>query len=103
MAKREIQVKVPEQAGQATFKLSRGGARGGAGRKKLGVTAKVSVTLEQEEWDFIDECVQHSGEGINSRSAFFRYLYLSTYKPNSQQMMEFSSSKQKKGRGKNGS
>jgi hypothetical protein len=90
LAKSEIQVNVPDQQGQATFKLARGGVRGGAGRKKIGITVKVSITLQQEEWDFIDEFVQHD-ETVNSRSAFFRHLYLSTWKPNSQQMMEFSS------------
>jgi hypothetical protein len=90
LTKSEISVTLPKQDGQATFQLARGGARDGAGRKKLGITTKVSLTLEQEDWDFIDECVQHGGDGMNSRSAFFRYLYLSTYKPNSQQMMEFS-------------
>jgi hypothetical protein len=87
--KSEIKVSLPKNDGQATFKLSRGGARGGAGRKKLGITTKVSVTLEQEDWDFIDEYVKFD-QAVNSRSAFFRQLYLMAYHPNSQRTMEFS-------------
>lgn len=32
-----------------------GGRRAGAGRKKQGITKKVSLTLTEEEWDYIDK------------------------------------------------
>lgn len=46
-------VKVPEQ-GQARLNMSRGGRRPGAGRKKLGETRRVSLTLPPEWWARID-------------------------------------------------
>jgi hypothetical protein len=54
---RELQVKVPEQEGQATFKLPRGGERVGAGRKKKeGMEArKISLSLPVDWWQHIDE------------------------------------------------
>ncbi|CAH1222888.1 MULTISPECIES: ribbon-helix-helix domain-containing protein [Paenibacillus] len=34
----------------------RGGARAGAGRKRIGETRKISLTLPEECWDEIDRC-----------------------------------------------
>jgi hypothetical protein len=65
-----------------------GGKRAGSGAKPLGITRKVSVTLSQKDWDFIDECTEQSSD-ISSRSAFFRWLYLITYEPNSIRLQEF--------------
>jgi hypothetical protein len=91
MSKSKISVSLPKNDGQATLILSRGGARDGAGRKSKGITKKVSITLEQEDWDFIDQCIEHGADiNIISRSAFFRYLHLSTHEPNSEKMREFS-------------
>jgi hypothetical protein len=52
-----ISVKTPDKEGQATFKLSRGGEREGAGRKKKeGMEArKVSLSLPSDWWQHIDE------------------------------------------------
>jgi hypothetical protein len=52
-----IQIKLPDQEGQATFKLSRGGERAGAGRKKKeGMeTRKISLSLPVDWWQTIDE------------------------------------------------
>ncbi|WP_156995739.1 hypothetical protein [Paenibacillus stellifer] len=39
----------------------RGGHRRGAGRKPIGITRKISLTLPQECWDEIDRCC-HRGD-----------------------------------------
>ena len=49
--------------------MKHGGFREGAGRKAMGVTKKVSITLFKEQWDKIDK---EKGEG--SYSAYFREL-----------------------------
>jgi hypothetical protein len=53
----ELQIKLPDQEGQTTFKLSRGGERAGSGRKKKeGMTArKISLSLPDYWWQHIDE------------------------------------------------
>jgi hypothetical protein len=57
-----LQIKQPEQEGQATFKLSRGGVRDGAGRKKKEgrEVRKVSLSLPPEWWQEIDSIKKHS-------------------------------------------
>lgn len=35
---------------------ARGGARAGAGRKRIGETRKISLTLPEECWDEIERC-----------------------------------------------
>lgn len=51
----------------------RGGAREGAGRPSQGETKKVSITLTEELWDYVemrgDKYAQYG-----SKSAFIRYL-----------------------------
>jgi hypothetical protein len=60
--KSELQIKLPDQEGQSTFKLSRGGGRAGSGRKKKeGVeNRKVSLSLPAEWWQEIDLLKKHS-------------------------------------------
>lgn len=57
-----LQIKQPDQEGQATFKLSRGGMRNGSGRKKKeGREArKVSLSLPVDWWEQIDSLKEHS-------------------------------------------
>ncbi|MNC38877.1 hypothetical protein D3C75_875080 [compost metagenome] len=48
-----------------------GGARAGAGRKPMGVTRKISLTLPEEYWDEIDRCC---GKGDYSVSEVLRSI-----------------------------
>jgi hypothetical protein len=48
-----------------------GGARTGAGRKPIGVTRKISLTLPEECWDEIDRCC---GKGDYSVSEVLRSI-----------------------------
>lgn len=48
-----------------------GGARAGAGRKPIGVTRKISLTLPEECWDEIDRCC---GKGDYSVSEVLRHI-----------------------------
>ncbi|KWX89126.1 ribbon-helix-helix domain-containing protein [Paenibacillus sonchi] len=48
-----------------------GGARAGAGRKPIGFTRKISLTLPEECWDEIDRCC---GKGDYSVSEVLRSI-----------------------------
>jgi len=48
-----------------------GGARAGAGRKPIGVTRKISLTLPEACWDEIDRCC---GKGDYSISEVLRSI-----------------------------
>lgn len=48
-----------------------GGARAGAGRKPIGVTRKISLTLPEECWNEIDRCC---GKGDYSVSEVLRSI-----------------------------
>jgi hypothetical protein len=48
---------IPNHEGQLSLLLTKGGPRAGAGRKRIGITKKVSVTLSQEIWDAIEKRV----------------------------------------------
>ncbi|WP_374723674.1 CopG family transcriptional regulator [Calidifontibacillus erzurumensis] len=48
-----------------------GGKREGAGRKSLGITKKVSITLEKEVWEEIEE-----KKGKEPMSSFLRKIIL---------------------------
>lgn len=71
-----FQVSVPER-GQASLKLSRGGARPGAGRPRTGTPRKVSITLPDEEWERIDQLIS-SGQ-IKSLSDYFRNCHFAQW------------------------
>jgi len=45
--------------------VRRGGSRKGAGRKPIGITRKVSLTLPQEYWDEIDRCCQRGDYSVS--------------------------------------
>jgi hypothetical protein len=50
----------------------RGGRREGAGRPSIGVSKPFKLTLEQEAWDWIDECVRRGDAA--SRADLLRQL-----------------------------
>ncbi|GAB6926225.1 hypothetical protein JCM10914A_02080 [Paenibacillus sp. JCM 10914] len=71
-----IKIGLSNKEGQLGFMFTRGGHREGAGRKGIGVTKKVSLTLTAEIWEEIDrECEK----GEISRSALFRTIIESHY------------------------
>ncbi|MGC5772872.1 ribbon-helix-helix domain-containing protein [Paenibacillus pabuli] len=64
-----LKIGLSNKDGQLGFVFARGGPRDGAGRKGIGITKKVSLTLTKEVWEEIDrEC-----EDLDiSRSSFLR-------------------------------
>jgi hypothetical protein len=56
-----------------------GGKRAGAGRKGIGRTEKVSVSLPPEEWDYIDSLIANGH--VASRAEYIRRLHLSNRYP----------------------
>ena len=76
MSNDKIKVGVSNKEGQLGILFARGGLREGAGRKSIGVTKKVSLTLTEETWRKIDShCAEH---GL-SRSEVFRNMIESNY------------------------
>ncbi|WP_409343363.1 ribbon-helix-helix domain-containing protein [Paenibacillus sp. MBLB4367] len=55
MSKQKLKLGVPDQEGQLSIMFTRGGPRTGAGRKGIGETRKVSLTLTKEMWDELDK------------------------------------------------
>ncbi len=53
------------------YKVNHGGKREGSGRKVVGETKKVSISLPHGDWERFDEL-----RGEDSRSAFLRELIL---------------------------
>lgn len=53
-------------------KKGRGGKREGAGRRGIGSTRQVKLTLPDEAWEWIDECV--ANKHADSKSEFLRNL-----------------------------
>lgn len=71
MSDNEIKVGVSNKDGQLGFMFTRGGLREGAGRKSIGVTKKVSLTLTDEMWANIEKhCADHQA----SRSEVIRNM-----------------------------
>ncbi|PYI50701.1 ribbon-helix-helix protein, CopG family [Paenibacillus flagellatus] len=54
MNKNDMKLIVPEREGQLRFAFSRGGPREGAGRKGIGETRKLSLTLPAEDWERLE-------------------------------------------------
>jgi hypothetical protein len=69
----EIKLIVPKREGQISAMFSRGGPREGAGRKGIGETRKVSVTLPGPAWEELD---RRCAEQRMSRSELIRELIL---------------------------
>jgi hypothetical protein len=51
----------------------RGGKRAGAGRKKMGVSKKVTITLPEVEWEEISEMIKNGH--ASSLSEYFRLVH----------------------------
>ncbi|MCM3629762.1 ribbon-helix-helix domain-containing protein [Paenibacillus glycanilyticus] len=72
----DIKVGVSNKEGQLGFVFTKGGHREGSGRKSIGVTKKVSLTLSDEVWAEIEkECTDHN----RSRSEVIRNILESHY------------------------
>jgi hypothetical protein len=52
---KKIKLSVPNLEGQLSIMFTRGGPRDGAGRKAIGETKKISLTLSNETWKEIEE------------------------------------------------
>ncbi|MFC6334219.1 CopG family transcriptional regulator [Paenibacillus septentrionalis] len=76
MPKDKINVRVSNKDGQLGFVFTRGGLRQGSGRKGIGVTKKVSLTLSEELWDNIEN---YRTEHRLSRSEALRNIIESYY------------------------
>lgn len=75
MSSDQIKIGVSNKEGQLGFLPTKGGLREGAGRKGIGVTKKVSLTLTEEIWTKLEEhCTNHQ----LSRSEALRHI-LETY------------------------
>lgn len=72
----EIKVGVSTKDGQLGFMFTRGGLRAGSGRKSIGVTKKVSLTLTEEVWGKLErDCTDNK----RSRSDVIREILESYY------------------------
>ncbi|WP_284238294.1 hypothetical protein [Paenibacillus glycanilyticus] len=71
-----IKVGISNKEGQLGFVFTKGGHREGSGRKSIGVTKKVSLTLTEETWDKIESyCVENK----QSRSEVIRNILEAFY------------------------
>ncbi|MGZ9583100.1 hypothetical protein [Paenibacillus marinisediminis] len=76
MSKNKIKIGVSNKEGQLGFMSTRGGYREGAGRKSIGETKKVSLTLTDEIWGKVEkQCSDHQ----LSRSELIRNIIESYY------------------------
>ena len=76
MSNKKIKVGVANKEGQLGFLFSRGGLREGAGRKNIGVTKKVSLTLTDDLWEILEK---HCADKKQSRSEVIRNIIESFY------------------------
>ncbi|GAA3402869.1 ribbon-helix-helix protein, CopG family [Paenibacillus hodogayensis] len=78
MSHDEIKLSIPKREGQISALFSRGGPREGAGRRGIGHTRKVSVTLPPDAWEqFEHYCAEHR----LSKSELLRELLLERFAP----------------------
>lgn len=76
MNNNKVKVSVSNKDGQLGFVFTRGGLREGSGRKSIGVTKKVSLTLTEEIWGKIESnCINNN----QSRSEVIRNILESFY------------------------
>ncbi len=60
MSDQNIKVGISNKEGQLGFVFTRGGHREGAGRKSMGETKKISLTLTEDMWaKFEQHCADH--------------------------------------------
>ncbi|KOP68352.1 hypothetical protein AMS62_26200 [Bacillus sp. FJAT-18019] len=72
----DIKIGVSNKEGQLGFLFSRGGLREGAGRKSIGITKKISLTLTDDMWERLEkECINSN----QSRSQVIRNMIESFY------------------------
>ncbi|CAM3683475.1 MULTISPECIES: ribbon-helix-helix domain-containing protein [Paenibacillus] len=72
----QVRIGLSKKNGQLGFMFTRGGPREGAGRKGIGITKKISLTLTEEIWEEIDrECEELE----ITRSAYLRNMIESYY------------------------
>lgn len=76
MTNKKIKVGITNKEGQLGFVFSRGGLREGAGRKKLGVTKKISLTLTEDMWKRLEI---HCSDNEQTRSEVIRNIIESYY------------------------
>lgn len=76
MDNNKVKVGVPKKEGQLGLLFSRGGLREGAGRKSIGVTKKISLTLPNDIWERIEK---HCADNNQSRSESIRNIIESFY------------------------
>lgn len=55
MNNKPVNLSVPSDEGQLRMMFTSGGAREGAGRKAIGVTKKVSLTLSEATWQELEK------------------------------------------------
>ena len=78
MDSKKIKLGVPREEGQLSMLFARGGPREGAGRKAIGETRKVSLTLPAAAWAALEErCARQS----SSKSELLRALILEGLHP----------------------
>jgi hypothetical protein len=76
MSSNKMRIGLANKQGQLGFMSARGGLREGAGRKTIGVTKKISLTLPEELWErFEQQCLEHKA----SRSEVIRSIMESYY------------------------
>lgn len=76
MSQDQIKIGISNKEGQLGFMPTRGGFREGAGRKSIGLTKKVSLTLTDQVWDKVEkQCSDHK----LSRSEVIRNIIESYY------------------------
>ncbi|WP_337100826.1 ribbon-helix-helix domain-containing protein [Paenibacillus sp. YIM B09110] len=71
MPAKKIKLGIPEHEGQLSIMFSQGGPRTGAGRKGIGETRKISLTLPSSAWEQIESQCEKDGR---SRSEVLRNM-----------------------------
>lgn len=79
MEDEQFRIGLSNKDGQLGFVFTRGGPREGAGRKGIGMTKKVSLTLTKDIWE---EMERECEELAISRSSFLRSMIESYYTAN---------------------
>lgn len=73
LPRQQVKVGVPREEGQLHITFGKGGAREGAGRKGIGLTKKISLTLPEQVWDDLEAACQSKQI---SRSELIRQIIL---------------------------
>ncbi|WP_018754436.1 ribbon-helix-helix protein, CopG family [Paenibacillus terrigena] len=73
LPRQQVKVGVPREEGQLHITFGKGGAREGAGRKGIGLTKKISLTLPEQVWDDLEAACRSKQI---SRSELIRQIIL---------------------------